>query len=298
MTGKIVVANGMFRSGSTFFFDVMRQSSHHVCFYEPFHPQLNELKDKQHDSKLGHSIADSPWSEHAQYQDSSIYYDYTSRLPLYMRQKMAYYCPLTLSVNAAHYFHSLEAMSVHLNKTIFACFNRAAFILPQVKQKERQIQMIYVYTKRSSLQIVSSFMRLYSSGQSFNIYSRQFRDPWGITLLFDHHYTTFSSLHLNLGRPSVLYSFFAKVCYLNAVTDQCMKSVADFVLNIGLPLFSYKSTCLELLEASDGCDALDSASKYIDIRYRQDVTPTTICRSVFDPLDAELLDSISFSEYT
>lgn len=297
MSARVVVANGMFRSGSTFFFDAMRQSPENVCFYEPFHPKMNSLISQKHQASLGHSLASSPWLEHIDSQALEVYYNYPASLPDYIVESMGYYCPLRLTASARRYFESLPRLAVRLHKNIFACFNRAAFVLPQALQSIVDLQAVVAYTKRPSIQVAISFLRLYSAESSFNLFSREFRDPWGVSLLFQHHYTEFSSLYRTRELPPSFFSFLAKICYVNTVIDQQMNRVADFVFDISGSADAYAQSCRGLLVRLGQESLAPSIEAYVRDTYRQDRFPVQIGRGFFTPYDLQLLESIGFDEF-
>lgn len=188
-------------------------------------------------------------------------------------------------------------MASSLNKNIIACFNRAAFILPDMLNNINLNIKCVVYTKRPSIQIAISFLRLYSSNKTYNLLTREFRDPWGVSLLFHHHYTEFSPLFIVNGLPPTLYSFLAKVCYLNMVIDQSMRQLADFILDISSSVESYRTVCENLIESLGDSAHVPSARSFVDLKYRCDSFPPKISRYFFGSDDIKLLESVSFSEF-
>jgi hypothetical protein len=297
MTARVVLANGMFRSGSTFFFDVMRKGANNVCFYEPFHPKMNLLISQEHQSSLGHSLTASPWLEHIHYSGLEEYFNYPASLPSYIVEHMGYYSPLQMTTSARKYFESLPQLAARLQKNIFACFNRAAFILPQALQSIPEQRAVVAYTKRPSIQIAISFQRLYSRKRSFCLFTRELRDPWGISLLFRHHYTEYSCLYRVHHVPPHLFSFLAKICYINAAIDQQMSRIADFVFDISGSVEAYAYACRALLGRLHGEFNGQAIDDYLHGTYRQDCFPGKIRHGYFGRYDRELLDSIGFAEF-
>ncbi|MEB3318932.1 MAG: hypothetical protein VKO39_12450 [Cyanobacteriota bacterium] len=296
MSAQIVLANGMFRSGSTFFFDTMRQCPDNVCYYEPFHPKMNVLIREEHQASLGHSLTGSPWLEHITSGNLEEYYNYADSLPAYIRERMGYHSPLQMTRSARQYFESLPLLAKRLNKNIFACFNRAAFVLPEARQSFAGLKAVIAYTKRPSIQIAISFLRLYSVQRSFNLFSREFRDPWGVNLLFQHHYTTYSPLFLHASMPPTFFTFLAKVCYVNTVIDRHMKGVSDFVFDISESADAYVQSSRDLLERLGAESGVKSVVAYIQKTYRQDLFPAKIRHAYFDRYDKQLLESVGFAE--
>lgn len=297
MTAQLVLANGMFRSGSTFFFDAMRQCPDNVCFYEPFHPKMNLLIDREHHASLGHSLTDSPWLEHIDSRGLDDYYNYPASLPDYIVQNMGYYHPLHLSDSVRRYFESLPLLACHLRKNVFACFNRAAFVLPRALPLIVGVPAIVAYTKRPSIQIAISFLRLYSATRSFNLFSREFRDPWGVSLLFQHHYTQYSGLYRSRAIPPSFFSFLAKICYVNAVIDHQMVRIAEFIFDISCSVDEYVLACQLLLGRLGADSHVRAISDYVNRVYRRDCFPGKIRHAYFERYDMELLESIGFAEF-
>jgi hypothetical protein len=297
MSAGVVVANGMFRSGSTFFFDAMRQSPGNVCFYEPFHPKMNVLISQEHQASLGHSLTSSPWLEHLDSQGLEEYYNYPASLPGYIIERMGYYSPMQLTTSARRYFESLPRLAGRLHKNIFACFNRAAFVLPQALQSVLGLQAVVAYTKRPSIQIAISFLRLYTSERNFNLFSREHRDPWGVSLLFQHHYTECSSFYRKREIPPSFFSFLAKVCYVNTAIDQQMSRITDFVFDISGPVDAYALSCRGLLTRLGQESLAPSIEAYVRQAYRQDRFPARIRHGFFTSYDRQLLESIGFAEF-
>jgi len=296
VSARIVLANGMFRSGSTYFFDTMRQCPENVCYYEPFHPKMNELIQEEHQASLGHSLTASPWLEHITSSNLAEYYNYATSLPVYIRERMGYHSPLTMTRSARRYFESLPLLAKRLNKNIFACFNRAAFVLPQARHSIAGLGGIIAYTKRPSIQIAISFLRLYSAQRSFHLFSREFRDPWGVSLLFQQHYTTHSPLFHRTSMPPTFFTFLAKVCYVNTVIDRQMNGIADFVFDISGSADAYAQSSRSLLQRVGVESGANSVVAHIHKTYRQDSFPARIRHTYFDRYDRELLESIGFAE--
>lgn len=297
MRNHVVIANGMFRSGSTFFFDLMRKSEQNICFYEPFHPKLWELSTQDHHTSLGHTVNLNPWSEYSQYMNSTQFHDYSSRLPVYIVQNMGYYHPIVCDSNVLGYLNSLGAIAASQDKNVFGCFNRLGFAIQEAVQKPSLTDCIVVHTKRPSLQIARSFKKLYSSIRPFNLFERCFRDPWGISLLFHHHYTAYSSLFHHDSIPSSMFCFLAKLCYVNTVINQNMQAICHYSFDISRSMEVYRSECVKLL-LQLGSDPSGSQSiKFLERQFSQDKSPGAIGSTNFDKLELHLLESVGFGEF-
>ena len=294
----IVFSNGFFRSGSTYFFDVMRQCDKNICFYEPFHPKLNALAEGAHSSELGHSVQTSPWAEHKHFRKSSAYFRYADILPQYIVENMGYHHPFHLSGAAEAYFLSLEQLALQQSKCIVACFNRSAFVAHLAEDLLASCRLFYVHTRRPAMQIAISLAKIYARSKEFNLFSREYRDPWGITLLFDQYYGRHCRVNGLNAFPSTSYSFVVKACYMIRIVDLCMQKLSPLVFDISQSVDSYILSA-EALFCKLGFQSLPQAVRaYIRSTYKQDPLRLSLPADLLTRYEKLLLESVDFREFS
>ncbi|MFN5119387.1 MAG: hypothetical protein ACK5JJ_14950 [Cyanobacteriota bacterium] len=276
----------------------MRQNNESICFYEPLHPKLNTLAEAVHSSDLGHSVQTSPWAEHQHFRNSSAYTRYADELPQYIIDNMGYHHPFCLTKAVEGYFQSLQSLAIQENKSIIACFNRSAFVAPAAANILSSCNLIYVHTRRPSLQIAMSLANIYARSKDFNLFSREYRDPWGITLLFDQYYTHYSDIYKLTNISSTAYSFVAKACYIIGIVDLCMQKLSPIVFDISQSMDDYRLSTEELFCRLGYKGMPENVDTYIRNTFKQDATRLSLPESTLTSNERILLESINFRDFS
>jgi hypothetical protein len=276
----------------------MRQHDNNICFYEPFHPKLNTLAEGSHSSELGHSVKTSPWAEHQHFRESSAYFRYADTLPQYIVENMGYHHPFHLSRAVEEYFLSLEQLALQQSKCIVACFNRSAFVAHFAESLLASCKLFYVHTRRPAMQIVMSLAKIYARSKDFNLFSREYRDPWGITLLFDQYYGLNCKVNGHNAPPSSSYSFVVKACYMIRIVDLFMQKLSPLIFDISEPAESYIRSA-EALFCKLECQSLPKGVRaYIRSTYKQDPLRLSLPASLLTRYEKLLLESVDFREFS
>ena len=221
---SLVIANGMFRSGSTFFHSILKEK-YFTSFYEPMHPQLETLSKQEHSKELNHGSCDNPWQSYNIPELNKKLYLYAKDLPHYYKNRMGSHMPIRLDSKTTDLFKSFDLINQCQEKIVCGCFNRAAFVLPTIIKNNIVPNMILVHTTRPSLQIALSLSRLYQKKiPNFNILEPCRRDPWGMTNLFNTIYYGIQ-IQGKCCKNNLVenMSFLTKICFVCTAVNSYMK---------------------------------------------------------------------------
>jgi hypothetical protein len=296
---KIIIANGIFRSGSTFFFDAVRQTDGSCCLYEPFHPRIEQLSTEEHSENLGHSVDKNPWVEYDKLLNLPLNFKhYASNLPSMIISNFASYTPPNIDEDVAAYIEQLFVMQNSLNLYLFACFNRAGFLLKEISARWGQ-KLVIVQTKRPSLQVAKSLQSIYSKQKPFNLFSNVSRDLWGINCVFELQYKDSKYCkEINFLHPS-RFSFLAKIAFINTLINKIALGNSQFIFDLSAPCDHYMSNMRQLFDWIKADQSVtDPVLSYVRYNYRQDQSPSRVSHELFSSSDLCLLEAVGFKEFS
>ena len=294
---SLIIANGMFRSGSTFFHSILKKENF-VSFYEPMHPQLEVLSKQVHSKELNHGSCNNPWGSYNILESNKQIYSYSKYLPYYYKNRMGSHMPTRLNSKITNLFKSLHLINQSHEKIVCGCFNRAAFVLPDIVNTKIIPNIILVHTTRPSLQIAMSLAKLYQKNvPNFNILAPCQADHWGMSNLFNSIY--FGNMH-KVGRGIVNIeniSFLTKICFICTVVNSYMKSLNPIcTLDISKPPSHYLSDLETFFKTVESIYSI-KLERISCNEYRQSSLPSLISHKVLSNEELDLLESVGFSEF-
>ncbi len=224
-----VLMTGFFRTGSTFIFSALRADSRFRCYYEPYHPMMEDYLSPDRDSKhvadaafLGHTIDDDYFAEY-QSLDSSYLRSYLNIEERPTAHPV--YAGSTGGADLKGYVDFLIGTAVDAGKIPFLQCNRWNLILPWLR--ERFQDFVIVLITRSSISVALSLYGLArKEGAKLDLLS-PVADYWGITEAARNIATFYDFDSQAVGKLNYLQ----KVHFIIRFAELYMSPFADITLN-------------------------------------------------------------------